>query len=387
MKIAIVNDHFSSGPGGQHRLQNIAEGFSRLGHQVLYITPNNISHSVFESPLPLSGPKKFIYPYFTEFFSIYRQLQVMPSGINFLLIGLPNTMSKSLNALFGIVKKIPTAFDFGGLWTSFFDKGATYDSRSAKLKLFRPISQFYEDALTIFSSRLPDLITVPTSGLDYFFEHYTRRATQVIYHPVDTTVALNPSLKKPIAIESFPRKYQQCRFVAVGVKGDEWFVPILERIIKSFKNTNLVFLVIGAFPKAQHMCKKKGLTDKVFFTGNVPYYILPSYIALAEFAVVLTPPDLTSIWYAPHNIAKITDFMAMGKPVVTDSLSAADYVESGVTGFLVKDTPDLIRRAGNLADNPELLLRISKATRKSAIEKFDSVKVAARYLKLFEKLG
>jgi glycosyltransferase involved in cell wall biosynthesis len=387
MRIAIVNDHFSCGPGGQHRLQNIAQGFSRLEHQVFYVTSNSISNDIVDSPLNTlsAGPKRFFYPYFDEFFGIYRNLRVLPSDIDLLIIGLPNTMSKSLNAIFGLSKKIPTSFDFGGLWTSFFDKGATYDTQSTQLKFIRPISQFYEDSMTLFSSRFPDMITVPTSGMNNLFERYSRRDAHVVYHPVDTSKAWNPCFGSHGVKENIPEKYRKSRFIAIGVKGDEWFVSVLADLIQNFQDSDLVFLVIGSFPKAEYICEKRGLSARVFFTGNVPYSVLPSYIALTQFAVVLTHPDLASIWYAPHNIAKIADYMAMGKPVVTDSLSAIDYVENGVTGFLVGDKENLIRRIGNLLDNQAFLLKISEAARKTALEKFDCVKVAERYLKLFDK--
>jgi len=330
--------------------------------------------------------RSFFYPYFNEFFKVYENLKVLPSDIDFLIIGLPNTMSKSLNVFFGLSKKIPTAFDFGGLWTSVFDKGMTYGSQSMQLKLIRPISQFYEDSLTLFSSRLSNLITVPTSGMRCLFEKFCRRDAHVIYQPVDTARALNPSLVKCTgSLVSIPKKFERSRFVAIGVKGDEWFVPILEALVHKFKGTDLVFLVIGSFPKAEFACKRLGLSDKIFFTGNVPYSILPSYIALTQFSVVLTHPDLASMWFAPHNIAKIADYMAMGKPVVTDALSASDYVETGVTGFLVRNIDGLLNETANLLDDHALLVKMGEASRKTACEKFDSVKVANCYLELLLK--
>jgi glycosyltransferase involved in cell wall biosynthesis len=75
----------------------------------------------------------------------------------------------------------------------------------------------------------------------------------------------------------------------------------------------------------------------------------------------------------------------MGKPVVTDSLSAIDYVDNGINGFLVRNKENLIRRTGTLLDDHTFLLKISEAARKTALEKFDSVKVAKHYLELFDK--
>jgi len=100
--------------------------------------------------------------------------------------------------------------------------------------------------------------------------------------------------------------------------------------------------------------------------------------------MVLTHPNLTSIWYAPHNIAKIVDYMAMGKPVVTDALSASDYIENGVTGFLVRTKEGLINETVSLLENDALLNKVSLAAREVAVEKFDNVKIAERYLEFLK---
>ena len=155
MKIAIVNDHFSSGPGGQHRIQNIASGFSMLGHEVFYISPfkvsNDISDLYFSNAhgCNLSGPNKYVHPYFNDFFEIFKKLVKIESKLDLLVISLPNTMSKSLNAIYGLSKNVPTSFDFGGLWTSIFDRGKIYGQASFQLRLIRPVSQLLEDSLAL----------------------------------------------------------------------------------------------------------------------------------------------------------------------------------------------------------------------------------------------
>jgi glycosyltransferase involved in cell wall biosynthesis len=391
MKIAIVNDHFSSGPGGQHRIQTIAQGFSKLGHEVLYLSPYGVSKSIFDldlsntRPCNLSGPSKYIYPYFNDFFGIFKKLVKTDSKLDLLIISLPNTMSKSLNVLYGLSKKVPTSYDFGGLWTSFFDRGKIYGQGSLQFKLIRPVSQLGEDALAILSSRLPDIVTVPTTGMDQLLEKLFRRRIHVIYQPVDTSVTFNPLLvNHDKSTERVPEKYRRSRLVAIGVKGDEWFIPFLETLVQKCKKDDITFMVMGSFPKAEDFFSKKKHGEKVFFTGNIPYQILPYYIANAQCAVVITHPDIASIWFAPHNIAKIADYMAMGKPVVTDALSASDYIENGTTGFIVRTKEGLISKTISLLNDDGLLYKMGEAARRTACEKFDNIKVAKRYLALME---
>jgi glycosyltransferase involved in cell wall biosynthesis len=391
MRIAIVNDHFSSGPGGQHRIQNIAKGFSKLGHEVLYLSPYKVSNSISdfdflnEGACNLSGPNKYVYPYFNDFFGVFKKLVKLEKKLDLLVISLPNTMSKSLNAFYGLSKNVPTTFDFGGLWTSIFDQGKIYGQASFQLKLIRPVSQLCEDSLALLSSWLPNMVTVPTTGMKKLLEQFFGRRVHVVFQPVDTSVAFNPFLvDHAISLTRCPEKYRHSRLVAIGVKGDEWFVPFLETLVGRCKGNNTVFMVIGRFPRAEALVSKRELGDKVFFTGNVPYHMLPYYLANARCAMVLTHPNLTSIWYAPHNIAKIVDYMAMGKPVVTDALSASDYIENGVTGFLVRTKEGLINETVSLLENDALLNKVSLAAREVAVEKFDNVKIAERYLEFLK---
>jgi glycosyltransferase involved in cell wall biosynthesis len=392
VKIGVVNDHFSLGPGGQHRIQNLALGLSELGHDILYITSYGISANL--SDLLVSKEPsynrltfdQYLSPYFDEFFKIYKSLNKVGSKLDVLLIELPNTLSKSLNAIYALSKKIPVFYDFGGLWTSFLDKGKIYGTGQLRLNLMRPFSQLYEDSLAICSSRLPDALTVPTSGMNLFYRRYLRRSAYVVYQPVDTSLAFNPSLVyHDETLESIPEKYKHQRLVAIGVKGDEWFVPFIEKLIRKCKGENVAFMVIGNFPKAEMICAKKGLEDYVYFTGNIPYYILSRYIALIEFSIVLTYPALVSIWYAPHNIAKIVDYMAMGKPIITDTVAAVDYVQNNKTGFLISDQAKLLDKTILLLKDHKLVSRMGNLSREIACEKFSHVKVAKHYTQLIEQ--
>ena len=76
MKICVVNDHFSSDAGGQHRTQNLSLGISKLGHEVTYVSPYGVSKNL--SDLYISNKilskrssfEKYISPYFKDFFSV-----------------------------------------------------------------------------------------------------------------------------------------------------------------------------------------------------------------------------------------------------------------------------------------------------------------------------
>ena len=392
MRFGIVNDHFSLGPGGQHRIQNLALGLSKLGHEVLYMSPYGVSSDIFDldvsnvSSYKSSAPSKYLYPYVNDFFRILKRLSKLNRKLDLLLIELPNTMSKSLNAIYGILRNVPTSYDFGGLWTSILDRGKTYHLEKHGFRVFRPAAQFLEDILAQMSARLPDLVTVPTTGMKTILEKFLRVKAQVLLQPIDTREAFNPKLVDPIKAQLLlPEKYLREQIVMLGVKGDAWFVPWVEKLSHEIDFSDVTFLILGSFPMAREMCIRKGLDEHVYFTGVVPNHVVPYYVSICKFALVLTPPPLKSIWYAPHNIVKIAEYMAMGKPIITDTLAAADYVFDGQTGFLTRNEEDLLEKTALLLQDQKLARKMGEVARKTACEMLDQEKVAIRFIELFRK--
>ena len=175
MKISIINDHFSSGLGGQHRIQNLSVGFNRLGHAVTYISPQGISDKVsclyVERSTFNHQSYSLMNAYFNDFFKIFKRLQSNQCKPDLLLIELPNTMLKALNGL--SPNSVNVAYDFAGLWTSTLDKSKTYQPIGKALSSFRLISQLFEDSISIISSKLPDVITVPTTPMKGLVERFS----------------------------------------------------------------------------------------------------------------------------------------------------------------------------------------------------------------------
>jgi glycosyltransferase involved in cell wall biosynthesis len=219
------------------------------------------------------------------------------------------------------------------------------------------------------------------------FKHFFVKEAHVVYQPVDTLETFNPNIiDRNEALKRIPYKYRNARLVIIGVKEDAWFVPVIEKLVENFKDTQTVFMVIGAFPEAQAICEEKGLDAQVYFTGNVPYHILPEYIACSELSLVLTHPNLASVWYSPHNIAKIADYMSMGKPIITDTVAAQDYVKNGKTGFLVENIEMLLDKTITVLDDKVMMKKMGEAARRFACENFDTVKVAKNYLHLIKQV-
>jgi len=389
LKICVVSDHFSSGPGGQHRIQNLSRGFEYLGHKVLYVSPYGASEKISDLYIDKTFSKysvqEYVSPYFSDFFKIFKTISTLRIKFDFLLIGLPNTMMKSLNAFYGMVKDIPVAFDFGGLHASLLDKGKVYGDIRISIKIFRLFAQVYEDFLALSSSKLPDIITVPTTGMKNIFEKFLKRPVYVIPHPVDTVNFFNPD--KYVSgrlLNILPPQLKDKQFIMLGIKDDPRFVTIVEEVIFNHKLQDIVFIVMGNMNKFRSAIIKKGLDKFIFFTGSRPNIEVPLYISFTKFAVALSVPEIAHVYYFPDNISKISEYFSMGKPTITNSLGASDYVQNGVNGFICGSFEDVVKKIVLLIDKPELAIQMGKHAREFACEKLDFRLVASKYLEYLE---
>jgi glycosyltransferase involved in cell wall biosynthesis len=75
----------------------------------------------------------------------------------------------------------------------------------------------------------------------------------------------------------------------------------------------------------------------------------------------------------------------MGKPIVTDTLAASDYVENGKTGFLLGDFPSLVDKTVCLLNDTDMSKKMGKNARDFSCENFDTIKVATNYLRLVKQ--
>lgn len=385
MKIAVINDHYSTGPGGQHRIQNLSTGFSRLGHEVTYISPIGMSNEVshFYRQGVYDEKPSVINSYFSDFFRISQRLHEITITPDLLLIELPNTMLKALTGFFKNNSKL--AYDFAGLWTSAFDKNRTYQPIGKAFATFRLISQIFEDSISLLSCKLPDVITVPTTPMKYFVERFFRSEAHLIYHPIDFNASFTDVPKTPdVSMIKMPEQFCDKCLIIIGVKGDGWFFNTLYKIIEGVKGLNVAFIILGSFPIAQSLCSKKGLDDYVFFTGNFPYNTLVYFMSTCNFALVLTHPQIKNLPFSPHNISKIADFLASGKPIITDTINATDYIEEDKTGFFVETIADIVDKIRLLVTTPDIAIQMGENAKKFAREKLDCRKVAEEYIRLIK---
>lgn len=140
-------------------------------------------------------------------------------------------------------------------------------------------------------------------------------------------------------------------------------------------------LMIGDGPDrsaAEIFCREHGITDRVFFLGNVPD--LEDIIGACD--LFLLPSETESFGMAA------LEALASEVPVIaTRAGGLPEVVEHGVNGYLVRvgDVPAMIEYALELLSNEELHQRMGKEGRRAAVEKFNVSRVVPHYVEFYER--
>jgi L-malate glycosyltransferase len=157
-------------------------------------------------------------------------------------------------------------------------------------------------------------------------------------------------------------------------------------VIQVFEKVSRVvptkLMMIGDGPersKAETYCRDHGLRQRVFFLGNVPN--LEEVVGGSD--VFLLPSESESFGMAA------LEAMASEVPVIaTQAGGLPEVVADGVSGYLlpIGDVDGMAERAIEILSNDELALRLGRAGRATAIEKFAEAKVVPQYREAYERV-
>lgn len=141
--------------------------------------------------------------------------------------------------------------------------------------------------------------------------------------------------------------------------GLDVLIDRLESEFARYPNLRLVLIGGGDLDaRLRETVKERNLSDRVLFTGVVPYAQLPDYLKTADVALNPFRSELVTNVALPH---KVLQYMAAGVPVVSTDLDGLHGVlgdESGVT--LIKNSSLIASAAAELAHAaPEVLSGIA----------------------------
>ena len=148
---------------------------------------------------------------------------------------------------------------------------------------------------------------------------------------------------------------------------------------KSQPNIRLVLLGDGPQAEAlRQLVGELGITERVTFTGNVPFTEMPMYLKAADlfaFASITETQGLVTL-----------EAMAAGLPVVAvDASGTRDILEDGKQGLLVQnDANDLANGIVKVIENPSLMSKFKSAALRTS-RAYDSQRLARKMLKVYEQ--
>lgn len=179
--------------------------------------------------------------------------------------------------------------------------------------------------------RLCNLVIAPSEGIAKVLDRIgVDSPIQVVPNGVD----LDPFHQEiqPLDRRSFGVDNEAVLLIYVGRLGPEKNLPFLLRafggVNEAFENVNLI--LVGDGPEKDNLQAQvthMGLTDKVVFTGMVPYNHVPRYLKMAD---IFSTASITE----GHPLSLI-EAMAAGLPVLgIISPGVADSIQDGITGVL-----------------------------------------------------
>ncbi len=157
-------------------------------------------------------------------------------------------------------------------------------------------------------------------------------------------------------------------------------------MMSGLKNKDAVLCVVGGGSELnglRALAASLGLSDRVCFTGDVPYINVPAYMEM--FDIALAP-------YSSYGVSnyvdplKLFEYMAMGKPIVCGSTSWAMTVLGGDCGAIVdcEDYQRFAARVDELLDNCYLSAFIASNAIKKALKNYTSEVKVKKMLDIYK---
>ena len=128
------------------------------------------------------------------------------------------------------------------------------------------------------------------------------------------------------------------------------------------------------------------MENNVHFLGDIPAEDLFEFQKECSLIVINKPVNEQNIYNFP---TKVAESLFLGIPIIASQVGELPfYLTDNVNSLLLKDdTSDSIVNKINLVlDSPQLIEKIVKAGRKTAVEHFDAVRHALELRFFFDKL-
>ena len=226
------------------------------------------------------------------------------------------------------------------------------------------------------------VITPSESVRKVLLEFGVRKPIEVIPNGVDLQPFMNPT--QPRSKRDLGVPNSAVLMIYVGRLADEKNVAVLleQFVVAAEMLPDLHLCLVGKGPAEddlKQLAETFSCTDRIHFTGAVPYHEMPDLLAAADFFVTASVTEV-------HPLTVI-EAMAAGLPIAaTRSPGVIDSVTNNVSGFLAAyPEQGLAAAMVGLAASPELRQKMGEAAR-IASQPYDIRFTVANTVELYERL-
>jgi glycosyltransferase involved in cell wall biosynthesis len=302
--------------------------------------------------------------------SLPKEFKYQDIYINFDSVVLGYFISKKMNQ-----EHIPVVFDLDD------DVPEMIRTSTNVPLLLRPLGGFVGNLMIRKIMEVSDRITITTESLKNSY-NIPKNKSEIIPNGVDTNLFKNyPSdqLKQELGING--------EFV-IGYVGvlREWVD--LKPIFSAIKDTDLKIKLLivgeeGGFKRNKELVEKYGISDKVVFTGTVPFHKVPEYISCMDIGLI--PFKINAITENALPL-KLFEYMACGKPVISTRLNGVmEVVGNKVLYF--SNSEELKQRILELYRNEGLRKELGQEGRTFVEQNYSWDRICRRFEEILIKVA
>jgi len=231
----------------------------------------------------------------------------------------------------------------------------------------------------------PDMIILSSRHFKEVFEkefQVSADKMKIVSDGVETSSSSNsdkPGIRKKLGIPD-DRTVAVFMGLLTTYQGIEVLMEVMPCVIR--ENPKIHFLIIGFPNEDQYMkrCQQAGISDRVTWTGRLPYHLVEEYLSCAD--VALSP----KISKTEGNV-KLMHYMAMGLPtVVFDTPVNREILEENGIYAEYGNAADFAQKLSVLSHNPTARQDLKKKLISTAQKRFSWRDKAVQILGVYEKL-
>jgi glycosyltransferase involved in cell wall biosynthesis len=374
--------------GSVTHISGFTSGILKIGYKLFFIS-SDLLENVNKDASPIFVVKPYFFDVSTKFSEILYNLFFIIKGLRILKAIKPDFLYQRYSRLnfSGVVlaklMKIP-------LFLEYNSSKVFWEKYSGRISLLFELIRSVET----LNLKHADVIVVVSNAQKRKLLKEGIEPNRILVNPncVDSEM-FHPSTD-PLDIRDRYRLRDKTVVGWVGIFSPWHGVDLLASTIPyvAKRNKNIHFVLIGegqTRDEIERAIEEENLNTFVTFTGMVPHYEVPKYLAACDILVLSNTPfrDRSEFFGSP---IKLFEYMAMRKGIVASNLGQiGEILRHNDNAYLVKpgDRRELVRGILELAKDNVLRNRLGRKARKDVVAKYTWKQNAKRVIDAYEEIS